>query len=122
MKKVVVAMDSFKGSLSTFQAENAVKDGIKKVFDDVCVTTIPIADGGEGTVESIISAVNGSLEEIEACNPLGKKIKAKYGIVQKTKTAIIEMSTLPTEIVRTYRINKGDFFVQSRIKAFLYAK
>lgn len=92
MKNVVVAMDSFKGSLSTFQAENAVKDGIKKVFENVCITTIPVADGGEGTVESIVSAVNGSFEEIEACNPLGRKIKAKYGIVQKTKTAIIEMS------------------------------
>ncbi len=92
MKKIVVAIDSFKGSLSTFQAGNAVKDGILQVYKDAQVKISPIADGGEGTVDAIISATGGKNVEVTVCNPVGKKIKACYGIIPDTKTAIIEMS------------------------------
>lgn len=92
MKKIVVAIDSFKGSLSTLQAGNAVKDGILQVYKDAKVIISPIADGGEGTVDAIISATGGESVVVTVCNPLGKKIKACYGIVPDTKTAIIEMS------------------------------
>ncbi len=92
MKKIVVAIDSFKGSLSTLQAGNAVKDGIIQVYKDAKVIISPIADGGEGTVDAIISATGGESVVVTVCNPLGKKIKACYGIVPDTKTAIIEMS------------------------------
>lgn len=56
------------------------------------VSISPIADGGEGTVEAIISATNGELVRTVVCNPLGEKIEATYGFIPHTKTAIIEMS------------------------------
>lgn len=92
MKNVVIAIDSFKGSLNTFQAGKAIKEGITQVYKDAQVLISPIADGGEGTVEAIVSATGGDLIEVDVCNPLGKKNKAVYGINPKTKTAIIEMS------------------------------
>ena len=92
IKKVVVAIDSFKGSLTTFQAGKAIEDGVKKVYNDAEIVISPIADGGEGTVDAIISAVNGEIVETTVCDPLGRKIQATYGYIQKTKTAVIEMS------------------------------
>lgn len=92
MKKIVIAIDSFKGSLSTFQAGKAIEDGVKHVYNDAEVVISPIADGGEGTVDAVVSATGGKMEEVTVLNPLGKKITAGYGIVPKTKTAIIEMS------------------------------
>lgn len=92
MKKIVVAIDSFKGSLTTFETGKAVKEAAEKVYPDVETVISPIADGGEGTVEAIISANNGEIIETNVCNPLGKVISANYGYIPKTKTAIIEMS------------------------------
>jgi len=90
--KITVAIDSFKGSLSTFQASSAIAAGIKKVYKDAEVFTCPIADGGEGTVEAIISANNGEMVTIPVHNPLDKIINASYGIIPQRKTAVIEMS------------------------------
>ena len=92
MKKIVVAIDSFKGSLSTFEAGNAIMDAANEVYKDTEVIISPIADGGEGTVEAIISATNGKLVKTVVNNPLGKKIETAYGLIPHTKTAIIEMS------------------------------
>jgi len=92
MKKIVVAIDSFKGSLSTFEAGKAIEEAAKEVYEKVEVSISPIADGGEGTVEAIISATNGELVRTVVCNPLGEKIEATYGFIPHTKTAIIEMS------------------------------
>lgn len=92
MKKIVIAIDSFKGSLSTFEAGNAIKEAANELFKDVDVVISPIADGGEGTVEAIISAINGEFIRTVVNNPLGKRIEATYGRIPHTKTAIIEMS------------------------------
>lgn len=92
MKKIVVAIDSFKGSLSTFEAGNAIKEAANEVYKEAEVVISPIADGGEGTVEAIISAAKGKLVKTVVSNPLGKKIESTYGFVPHTKTAIIEMS------------------------------
>lgn len=92
MKKVVVAIDSFKGSLTTFEAGRAIKEAVEQVYPDVETVISPIADGGEGTVEAVISAANGELVKTTVCNPLGEKIEAVYGYIPNTKTAIIEMS------------------------------
>lgn len=92
MNKIVVAIDSFKGSLSTFQSAEAIKDAAKIVFDDAEVVVSPIADGGEGTVDAIVSATKGEMIEVLVKNPLGDRIKACYGMIPQTKTAIIEMS------------------------------
>ena len=93
IKRIVVAIDSFKGSLTTFQAGRAIEDAVNDVYKDAEIVISPIADGGEGTVEAIISATNGELVETTVSNPLGKKIQATYGYIPKTKTAIIEMSS-----------------------------
>ena len=92
MKKIVVSIDSFKGSLTTFEAGNAVKEAAEKVYKDVNVVISPIADGGEGTVEAVVFANGGEFVTAAVCNPLGEKISANYGYVPKTQTAIIEMS------------------------------
>ena len=92
MKKIVIAIDSFKGSLSTFQAGKAVEEAAKAVFEDVKTTVFPIADGGEGTVQAVVFGAGGEIVEVEVCNPLGEKIQASYGYVKETGTAIMEMS------------------------------
>lgn len=92
MKRIVVAIDSFKGSLTTFEAGKAIADAVKEVYEDAEVTISPIADGGEGTVEAIISATNGEFVKTVVCNPLGERIEASYGFIPHTKTAVIEMS------------------------------
>lgn len=92
MKKIVIAIDSFKGRLTTFEAGRAVEEAAKEVYPHTETIISPVADGGEGTVETVISAVNGALVKTCVSNPIGKKINATYGYVPKTKTAIIEMS------------------------------
>ena len=62
--KVVIAMDSMKGSLSSLEAGNAVSEGIHRVFRDAEVTVCPLADGGEGTVEALTLGMNGTIEKI----------------------------------------------------------
>ena len=92
MKKVVIAVDSFKGSLNTFQAGEAIKEGILQVYGGAQINISPIADGGEGTVDAIISATDGDIKKVSVHDPLGNMISASYGIIQSTKTAVIEMS------------------------------
>ena len=91
---VVVAVDSFKGSISSLEAGNAVADGIKSAIDDANVSVRPIADGGEGTVEAITYGMKGELNQVEVLNPLLKRINCDYGIIdlEEGKTAVIEMA------------------------------
>ncbi len=89
---VTVAIDSFKGSLSTFQSAEAIKSGIKRVYNDADVRICPMADGGEGTVEAIVCASGGEMVEAVVHNPLGELIKSSYGIIRNSGTAVIEMS------------------------------
>lgn len=90
--KVIIAIDSFKGSLSTFQAGEAIAEAVRQVYPDAETTVCPLADGGEGTVDAIIAATGGEMVEVTVHNPIGKLIKSSYGIIPHTKTAIIEMS------------------------------
>ena len=90
--KVVVAIDSLKGSLSSLEAGEAVSEGIHKVFPRAEVTVRPLADGGEGTVEALTLGMNGRLEKVIVTGPLGRHVEAIYGILEKSKTAIMEMS------------------------------
>ncbi len=92
MKKVVIAIDSFKGSLSTFEAGKAVAESVKEVYKDCKIIVSPIADGGEGTTTAIISANGGELVKVNVSDPLGRRIEATYGLIKKTNTAVIEMS------------------------------
>lgn len=88
--KFVIAIDSFKGSISSLEAGNAAADGIRRVLADADISVMPIADGGEGTVEALVSGMNGEFREVEVTGPLGGKVVAKYGIAGET--AIMEMS------------------------------
>lgn len=90
--KTVIAIDSFKGSLSTFESGAAVAEGVRTVYPDAEVVISPIADGGEGTVPAIVSATGGEICRAEVTGPLGDGIVAEYGILPESKTAIIEMS------------------------------
>lgn len=90
--KVVVAMDSLKGSLSSLEAGHAISEGIYKVFPKAEVTVRPLADGGEGTVGALTLGMNGHLEKVIVTGPLGRPVEAIYGILEKSKTAIMEMS------------------------------
>lgn len=90
--KVVVAMDSWKGSLTSIEAGEAVRRGIHRVFDEADVSVYTLADGGEGTVSALIASCKGRIEQTEVTGPLGTKISCQYGIIDETNTAIIEMS------------------------------
>ena len=92
MNKIVIAVDSFKGSLSTFQAGEAISEAAKEVYKEIETVISPIADGGEGTVEAIISATGGKMVKTTVSNPLRKPIEAFYGYIPQTQTAVIEMS------------------------------
>ena len=86
---VVIAIDSFKGSLTSMQAGKAIKEAILKADKKSTVTVIPLADGGEGTVEAISYCLSGKTIEINVTGPLGKPVKAKYFLLENN-TAIIE--------------------------------
>lgn len=89
--KVVIAMDSFKGSMSSMEAGNAVKAGVERVCTaDIVVK--PLADGGEGTVEALVEGLGGEYVSMEVTGPLGAKTSAKYGILGDKRTAVLEMA------------------------------
>lgn len=90
--KVVVAIDSLKGSLTSLEAGEAIQEGILRAISDAEVIVRPLADGGEGTVEALIRGMNGRYEKITVTDPLGRPTDAVYGILEDSHTAIIEMS------------------------------
>ena len=90
--KVVVAMDSFKGSLTSLEAGESVKRGILRSHPNAEVTVLPLADGGEGTIDSIAPYINGIAKKLTVTGPLGKKINADYIFDPNTNTAYIEMA------------------------------
>ena len=89
--KIVIAMDSFKGSLSSVAAGNAAAGGIRKAIPQADIRIYPVADGGEGTTEALVTGLSGTYHEITVSDPLGRPIPAKYGILPD-QTAVIEMS------------------------------
>ncbi|MEH7075914.1 glycerate kinase family protein [Neobacillus drentensis] len=91
--KFVLAPDSFKESMSAKNAALAMEKGILKVFPDAECVIVPMADGGEGTVESLVSMTNGEIIKTEVLGPLGEKRIAEYGLLGEGQTAVIEMAT-----------------------------
>ena len=89
---VLVAIDSFKGSLTSYDAGMAASEGIKRAIPDANVTVRPVADGGEGTVDALCMALGGIVMSIDVTGPLGDKVKADYGLIVHSRTAIIEIS------------------------------
>ena len=90
--KFVIAPDSFKGGLTAKEAAKVMADGIKRVYPDAEYVLVPMADGGEGTVQSLIDATNGRKITARVHNPLNKLVTAEYGLLGNSKTAVIEMA------------------------------
>ena len=90
--KIVIAPDSFKESLTALEAANAIEEGFKKVFPDAEYLKVPMADGGEGTVQSLVDTTNGKIQTLTVHGPLGELVEGFYGISGDGKLAIIEMA------------------------------
>jgi len=89
---VIVAPDSFKGSLSALQAALAMERGVREAWPDARVVKVPIADGGEGTVEALVAATAGRYETCTVRGPLGRPVEARWGVLGDGRTAVIEMA------------------------------
>ena len=89
--KILIATDSFKGSLSSLEAGNAIADGIRRAGMPAEIQVSPIADGGEGTTEALVNGLSGYLETVTVSDPLGRKQTANYGILP-SGTAVMEMA------------------------------
>ena len=90
--KVVVAIDSLKGSLTSLEAGNAIREGVLRTDPEAEVFVRPLADGGEGTVEALTIGMGGQLERVLVTGPLGRPVECLYGIVREQGLAIVEMS------------------------------
>ncbi|MEW6244309.1 MAG: glycerate kinase [Bacillota bacterium] len=90
--KIVVAPDSFKESLTSEQACECIVQGIRRVFPGAEIVTIPMSDGGEGLVDTLVTATGGKLQQSEVTGPLGEKVTALWGVLGDGATAVIEMA------------------------------
>lgn len=91
--KIISCPNAFKESLSSLKASESISRGIHKILPKCRVENLPIADGGDGTLETILNNIGGSLIKCKVTDPLGKPIKADFGITKDRKTAFIEMAT-----------------------------
>ena len=91
--KAVIAMDSFKGCLTSIEAGRAAEEGIRRADPDADVQVMPLADGGEGTIDALIAGMGGKKQRIRATGPLGAMMDCEYGVVEGGRTAIIEMAS-----------------------------
>ena len=90
--KIILAPDSFKGNLTSMEVAEAMETGIERVFPDADCIKIPMADGGEGTVQSLLDAVGGELISCKVTGPAGQSVTAGYGMLADNSTAVIEMA------------------------------
>jgi glycerate kinase len=90
--RVVVAPDKFKGSLSASSVADAIAAGIRRTFPDASIVCRPVADGGEGTVEAMVSAIGGRVESVEVRGPLGDPVRAEIGRLEDGRT-VVEVSS-----------------------------
>ena len=90
--KIIIAPDSFKESLTALEAANAIEAGFKRIFPNAECVKLPMADGGEGTVQSLVDATGGKLVECDVVAPLGNTVQSFFGLSGDGKTAIIEMA------------------------------
>lgn len=88
--KVVVAIDSWKGSLGSLEAAASIAEGVQRVFPEAEVLVRPLADGGEGTVEALVLGMNGRMETVQVTGPLGTSVEASYGIIEELKEGCVE--------------------------------
>ncbi|MEH7334615.1 glycerate kinase [Neobacillus drentensis] len=90
--KIVIAPDSYKGSLSAVEVARSIEKGIQNAFPDAHTLCLPVADGGEGTLDTLVAATDGQKISVLVTGPLGQKVEAEYGILGDRKTCVIEMA------------------------------
>lgn len=90
--KIVIAPQAFKGSLHAADVAEAIARGIRQVFPDAQLVLVPIADGGEGTVEALVRSTGGSFQQSRVMGPLGEMVNARWGMLGDGRTAVIEMA------------------------------
>ncbi|NKB37537.1 MAG: glycerate kinase [Gammaproteobacteria bacterium] len=90
--KILIAPDSFKGNLSSLKVARAIEKGIRRVLPSADCIAVPMADGGEGTVRSMLDALGGKYIRKQVCGPDTQKVKARYGLLADGRTAVIEMA------------------------------
>ncbi len=91
--KVIIAPDSFKGSLSAVEVASGINKGVRNAFSHAETHLLPVADGGEGTMETLIAATNGKVKEVKVTGPLGDSVKAMYGVLGNGETCVIEVAS-----------------------------
>ncbi|MEG0414116.1 MAG: glycerate kinase, partial [Comamonas sp.] len=90
--KIVIAPDSYKESLSALEVATQIELGFKEIFPDADYVKVPMADGGEGTVQAMIEATQGRRVEVDVTDPLGQRIRSFYALTGDGCTAMIEMA------------------------------
>ena len=90
--KVVIAPQSFKGSISALDAARAMEQGVKRVFPDTETVLAPVADGGDGTLETLVEATEGDIRSATVTGPIGEPVEAEWGALGDGETAMIEMA------------------------------
>lgn len=90
--KFVLAPDSFKESMTAAQAVSALRDGVRTVFPAATCVGVPMADGGEGTVDAVVAALHGEHVAVEVRDPLGRPVTARYGYIAGRRLAVVEMA------------------------------
>ena len=91
--RIVIAPNAFKGSLSAQDAASAIAEGVRAAAPDAELIVLPIADGGDGTVDAMVAATNGEHRTLRVRGPLGDPVDARYGLIDSSATAVIEMAT-----------------------------
>ena len=115
--RIVIAPNAFKGSLSALEAAEAIAEGVQVAAPDIELVLLPIADGGDGTVEALVAATHGEHRSLRVRGPLGDPVDAAYGLIDQGSTAVIEMAKaaglalVPTEqrdprITTTYGVGE----------------
>lgn len=105
---IVVASDSYKGSASTFEVNQAIASGVKRVLPQATVKQLPIGDGGENTAHALTAVLGGEMKTVTVTGPLGMPVEAAYGLLNQGR-AIVEMAqasgltTIPTEALNPYQ-------------------
>ncbi len=110
--RILIAPDSYKGSLSALEVARAMKKGMLKVFPEAEIVLAPIADGGEGTVDALVTATGGTIVRETVSGPLGEPVDSFWGILGDSSAAVIEMAaasglTLIPEAERNPRVTSS---------------
>ncbi len=92
MQKIIIASDKYKGCLSSMEVATAIEKGILSVFPSCEVIKLPVADGGDGTMDALVEGRKGSFRKLTVMNPLMSPVESRYGILDNGKTAVIEMA------------------------------